>query len=83
MALHGDYVTKIKEQKNRLKESDPNDWDGPQCFEERLLFCSGLIKCADISNVVSVFLLYILREKHLTFYIRLDPSHALLNGPKF
>ncbi|KAI8880794.1 HD-domain/PDEase-like protein [Backusella circina FSU 941] len=55
MALHGDYVTKIKEQKNRLKDSDPNDWDAPQCFEERLLFCSGLMKCADISNVARPF----------------------------
>ncbi|GAN05225.1 hypothetical protein MAM1_0085c04694 [Mucor ambiguus] len=55
MALHGDYVTKIKEQKQRLADSDPNDWDAPRCLEERLLFCSGLIKCADISNVARPF----------------------------
>lgn len=53
MALHNDYVTKIKEQKKRLRESDPSDWDAAKTLEERLLLCSGLIKCADISNVVS------------------------------
>ncbi|KAI8642991.1 hypothetical protein BD408DRAFT_343218, partial [Parasitella parasitica] len=55
MALHGDYVTKIKEQKQRLADSDPDEWDAPRCLEERLLFCSGLIKCADISNVARPF----------------------------
>ncbi|CEP19765.1 hypothetical protein [Parasitella parasitica] len=55
MALHGDYVTKIKEQKQRLADSDPTEWDAPRCLEERLLFCSGLIKCADISNVARPF----------------------------
>jgi hypothetical protein len=55
MALHSDYVLKINEQKLRLEESDPNDWDAAKCLEERLLFCSGLIKCADISNVARPF----------------------------
>lgn len=55
MALHGDYVTKIKEQTKRLMDSDPKDWDESRRLEERLLFCSGLMKCADISNVVIIF----------------------------
>ncbi|KAI8373605.1 hypothetical protein EDC96DRAFT_498924 [Choanephora cucurbitarum] len=55
MALHSDYVTKIKEQKERLVDSNPSEWDEPRCLEERLLFCSGLIKCADISNVARPF----------------------------
>ncbi|RCH80784.1 3',5'-cyclic-nucleotide phosphodiesterase, partial [Rhizopus stolonifer] len=55
MALHSDYVTRIKEQKERLVDSDPSDWDAARCLEERLLFCSGLIKCADISNVARPF----------------------------
>lgn len=55
MALHSDYVTKINEQNQRLEESDPNDWTPARCLEERLLFCSGLIKCADISNVARPF----------------------------
>ncbi|CEG68209.1 hypothetical protein RMATCC62417_04519 [Rhizopus microsporus] len=55
MALHGDYVTKIKEQTKRLMDSDPKDWDESRRLEERLLFCSGLMKCADISNVARPF----------------------------
>ncbi|GAA5816888.1 hypothetical protein MFLAVUS_010423 [Mucor flavus] len=55
MALHSDYVIKINEQKLRLEESDPYDWDETKCLEERLLFCSGLMKCADISNVARPF----------------------------
>ena len=45
MAFHGDYVHKLNEQKH-LK------WDSRLDLEEKLLFCSGMIKCADISNVV-------------------------------
>ncbi|CAO3682564.1 unnamed protein product [Rhizopus stolonifer] len=55
MSLHGDYVTKIKEQNKRLMDCHPNDWDEAKIIEERLLFCSGLIKCADISNVARPF----------------------------
>lgn len=55
MALHSDYVNKIKEQKQRIAESDPFEWDASRRLEERLLFCSGLIKCADISNVARPF----------------------------
>lgn len=55
MALHSDYVIKINEQKLRIEESDPHDWDEAKCLEERLLFCSGLMKCADISNVARPF----------------------------
>ncbi|KAI9355004.1 hypothetical protein BD770DRAFT_324354, partial [Pilaira anomala] len=55
MALHSDYVLKITEQKLRLEESDPYDWDDAKCLKERLLFCGGLMKCADISNVARPF----------------------------
>ncbi|CAO3703431.1 unnamed protein product [Rhizopus stolonifer] len=55
MSLHGDYVTKIEEQNKRLMDSEPKDWDEARIMEERLLFCSGLIKCADISNVARPF----------------------------
>ncbi|KAI8980443.1 hypothetical protein BDB01DRAFT_851730 [Pilobolus umbonatus] len=50
MALHGDYILKIDEQKQRLKKNNPGN-----VLEEKLLFCSGLIKCADISNVARPF----------------------------
>lgn len=54
MSLHCDYVAKIKEQTKRLMDSHSTDWDEARIIEERLLFCSGLMKCADISNVVNI-----------------------------
>ncbi|KAI9277574.1 hypothetical protein BY458DRAFT_432996 [Sporodiniella umbellata] len=56
MSLHGDYVTKIKEQNQRWKTREGRGWeDEDRLMEERLLFCSGLMKCADISNVARPF----------------------------
>ncbi|KAG0748603.1 hypothetical protein G6F57_004231 [Rhizopus arrhizus] len=55
MSLHCDYVAKIKEQTKRLMDSHSTDWDEARIIEERLLFCSGLMKCADISNVARPF----------------------------
>lgn len=54
MALHSDYVEKIQQQAKRLDTIDVNTLDCPTLEKERLLLCSALIKCADISNVVSV-----------------------------
>lgn len=51
MSLHNDYVSRIKEQAIRLK--DVRSLDPAAQEEERILLCSALIKCADISNVVS------------------------------
>ncbi|KAI9012116.1 hypothetical protein CLU79DRAFT_770615 [Phycomyces nitens] len=56
MSLHSDYVTKIKEQANRMKTLDLNSLDPEALQNERLLLCSGLIKCADISNVTRPFM---------------------------
>ncbi|KAI9323244.1 hypothetical protein BX666DRAFT_1884687 [Dichotomocladium elegans] len=54
MSLHNDYVARIKEQAARLRNNpevlDPNTVD-----EDRILLCSALIKCADISNVTRPF----------------------------
>ncbi|KAI9280510.1 hypothetical protein BY458DRAFT_430667 [Sporodiniella umbellata] len=56
MSLHCDYVTKIKEQNKRLMDCrQSKDWDEARINNEKLLFCSGLIKCADISNVARPF----------------------------
>jgi protein-disulfide isomerase len=53
MSLHLDYVTKIKEQANRFNTNPDLLFQKEQEETERNLICSALIKCADISNVVS------------------------------
>ncbi|CDH50397.1 3-cyclic-nucleotide phosphodiesterase rega [Lichtheimia corymbifera JMRC:FSU:9682] len=53
MSLHNDYVSRIKEQAIRLK--DVRSLDPAAQEEERILLCSALIKCADISNVTRPF----------------------------
>lgn len=47
MSLHDKYVKKIKEHAARSCNENLD------IEEDRLLFCSALIKCADISNVAS------------------------------
>ncbi|KAG0179237.1 3',5'-cyclic-nucleotide phosphodiesterase [Apophysomyces sp. BC1021] len=56
MALHNDYVSKVKEQADRLRNTNIQALDAAAREKERLLLCSGLIKCADISNVARPFL---------------------------
>ncbi|ORX62559.1 HD-domain/PDEase-like protein [Hesseltinella vesiculosa] len=52
MSLHNDYVAKFKEQTARFRTSHSAlDED-----QERLLLCSAIIKCADISNVARPFI---------------------------
>ncbi|KAI9257371.1 hypothetical protein BDA99DRAFT_561855 [Phascolomyces articulosus] len=53
MSLHNDYVTKIKGQPARLRNLNALDESARE--EERILLCSALIKCADISNVTRPF----------------------------
>ncbi|KAI8377478.1 uncharacterized protein BYT42DRAFT_345856 [Radiomyces spectabilis] len=55
MSLHNDYVCKIKDQAVRLREADLKTMDATARENERLLLCSALIKCADISNVTRPF----------------------------
>ncbi|KAI8379342.1 uncharacterized protein BYT42DRAFT_568478 [Radiomyces spectabilis] len=55
MSLHNEYVTKIKDQAVRLKNCDFHSLEEPAKMEERLLICSAIIKCADISNVTRPF----------------------------
>lgn len=54
MALHGDYVEKIHAQAQRISQGNFQSLDDASCQNERLILCSALIKCADISNVVSI-----------------------------
>ena len=54
MGLHFDYMKKLGDLQNRLHESDnTGSWDGRMIDEQKALACALLIKCADISNVVS------------------------------
>ncbi|ORE02450.1 HD-domain/PDEase-like protein [Rhizopus microsporus var. microsporus] len=55
MALHNEYVDKIKEQAKRLHSIDLNQLNRSTAEKERILLCSALIKCADISNVARAF----------------------------
>ncbi|KAI8336114.1 hypothetical protein BC941DRAFT_56473 [Chlamydoabsidia padenii] len=54
MSLHNEYVTKIKEQAIRLQDKSITTKVDEE--QERLLICSAIIKCADISNVARPFL---------------------------
>ena len=60
MSLHGDYVEKIKTQASRLANMNVHTMDPTTLENERLLICSALIKCADISNVVCGYISCIL-----------------------
>ncbi|KAI8980826.1 hypothetical protein BDB01DRAFT_795735 [Pilobolus umbonatus] len=55
MSLHSEFVTKFKDQANRLSKTDLNTLDDATCEIERNLICCALIKCADISNVARPF----------------------------
>ncbi|KAI8140723.1 hypothetical protein BJV82DRAFT_215980 [Fennellomyces sp. T-0311] len=56
MSLHADYVEQINAQAHRLPRTDLHALDEQACEKERLLLCSAIIKCADISNVTRPFL---------------------------
>lgn len=51
MSLHDEYVHKITDQAERIKNIDLTDKSA--CEKEKVLLCGALIKCADISNCVS------------------------------
>lgn len=54
MGLHFDYMKKLGFLQEKLFENGGTDgWNGRTLEEHRTLACSLLIKCADISNVVS------------------------------
>ncbi|KAI8887221.1 HD-domain/PDEase-like protein [Backusella circina FSU 941] len=55
MSLHAEYVSKIRDQAIRLNRTDINTLDSASLENERVLMCSALIKCADISNVARPF----------------------------
>lgn len=52
--MHDEYVHKITDQAERIKNIDLTD--KLACEKEKVLLCGALIKCADISNCVSLFI---------------------------
>lgn len=54
MGLHFDYMAKLDALKQQLQNTRAVDkWDEKTASANRTILCSILIKCADISNVVS------------------------------
>ncbi|KAL7944502.1 hypothetical protein V8C42DRAFT_346240 [Trichoderma barbatum] len=52
MGLHFDYMKKMATLKESFKaDGNPENWNGRQLEDAKVLACSLLIKCADISNV--------------------------------
>ena len=55
MGLHFDYMKKLATLKQSFEaDGNPAKWNGRQLEDAKVLVCSLLIKCADISNVVCV-----------------------------
>ncbi|GAA5801576.1 hypothetical protein HPULCUR_007024 [Helicostylum pulchrum] len=53
MSMHDEYVHKITDQAERIKNIDLTD--KLACEKEKVLLCGALIKCADISNCARPF----------------------------
>ena len=54
MGLHFDYMKKLGDLQDKLHVNNSSeDWDARMIREQKALACALLIKCADISNVVS------------------------------
>lgn len=56
MGLHFEYMGKLEKMKKKFEEDGGSgSWDNKAISEHKTLICALLIKCADISNVVSKF----------------------------
>jgi hypothetical protein len=54
MGLHFDYMKKMGELQEKMHENNSTEgWNGRMEKDQKTLACALLIKCADISNVVS------------------------------
>jgi hypothetical protein len=55
MGLHFDYMRKLGQLQDKLRAiGSVEDWEESTKNEQKALACALLIKCADISNVVSI-----------------------------
>jgi hypothetical protein len=56
MGLHHDYMKKMSDVQDKLRHDNGiAGWNGRVVDEQKALACALLIKCADISNVVSTY----------------------------
>lgn len=57
MGLHFDYMKRLADLKDKLSANDSTEgWTSRMIEEQKGLACALLIKCADISNVVSILI---------------------------
>ena len=83
MGLHFDYMKKLGQLQEKVQTNAGTDgWDGKYLEEQRTLLCSLLIKCADISNVVSRACRSMTAKPLLTIY-RLDRTTLQPSGRRF
>lgn len=72
MALHSDFMVQLEKLRRRYEDEMKGcNYDGlsPKVvLEHRTLLCALLIKCADISNVVSPFIIIIVPHPQLTLF---------------
>jgi hypothetical protein len=67
--MHDEYVQKIKDQANRLKTGSIDFTNPVECEKEKLLLCAALIKCADISNCVSIIMMMMVYVYSIHFFL--------------
>lgn len=54
MGLHFDFMGKLDKLRRKFEKEGSGEWEAKTITEYRALLCALLIKCADISNVVSL-----------------------------
>ena len=73
MGLHFDYMRKLGDLQGKLRaNSKTEEWPEAMRNEQAALACALLIKCADISNVVS--------SRHPEDFL-VYPNRTLMSGP--
>ncbi|KAK5990276.1 3',5'-cyclic-nucleotide phosphodiesterase 2-like protein [Cladobotryum mycophilum] len=91
MGLHFDYMKRLGALQEKLQDNNSTDgWNGRQMEEYKILACSLLIKCADISNVARHYdtalkWMHILAEefsRQASMEDELDIKSSLMAPPK-
>ncbi|KAH8889376.1 3'5'-cyclic nucleotide phosphodiesterase [Thozetella sp. PMI_491] len=91
MGLHFDYMKKLGDLQEKLKEKNSTEgWNGRTIDEHKALACALLIKCADISNVArrhdtAVQWMHVLADefsRQATMETELEIQSSLASPPK-
>ena len=81
MGLHFNYMKELGNLQSKVYHNNGTDGWSPQVLDDyRILTCALLVKCADISNVVSALPRSIADVRNL-FYTRHVLSKSPFNGP--